>query len=162
MGTMPAATAAADPPEEPPALRAGFHGLRQTGPMAGSVDKFSPNSGTVVLPKGTNPPALKRAISVLSWVSTGACCAKWRQLARPLPPASAAPRSFTKKGTPASVARGGSASKQSKATGSNQWLIAPVRVCSARARCIAMSSKARGVTSPSRTHCAMVQASALR
>jgi hypothetical protein len=27
-GTMPAATAAADPPDEPPAMRAASHGLR--------------------------------------------------------------------------------------------------------------------------------------
>ena len=42
---MPAATAAAAPPEDPPGVFAGFHGLRVT-PVSGlSVTPFQPNSG---------------------------------------------------------------------------------------------------------------------
>src|SRR5919107_3264576 len=36
-GTRPAATAAAEPPDEPPVEWAGFHGLRAGGLQAGSV-----------------------------------------------------------------------------------------------------------------------------
>src|SRR2546423_14894220 len=35
-GTMPLATAAADPPEEPPAERSGFHGVRAARKLNGS------------------------------------------------------------------------------------------------------------------------------
>src|SRR4051794_28657980 len=42
-GTTPAATAAAAPPEDPPALRSRFHGLRATGPMAGSLTRLRPS-----------------------------------------------------------------------------------------------------------------------
>src|SRR5688500_12751986 len=48
-GTMPAATAAALPPEEPPGVRSGFHGLRVI-PQAPSVVAHSPISGNRVLP----------------------------------------------------------------------------------------------------------------
>src|SRR6266403_2555661 len=56
-GTMPAATAAAEPPLEPPVDRVGFHGLRQ-GPYAcGSVVTLRPSSGVLVLPTTMKPAA---------------------------------------------------------------------------------------------------------
>src|SRR5690349_8409921 len=54
-GTMPLATAAADPPEEPPVERPGFHGLRAAGKLIASVVTVVPNSGTLVRPTATNP-----------------------------------------------------------------------------------------------------------
>src|SRR5213596_2413222 len=55
MGTMPEATAAADPPLEPPAERDVSHGLR-VGPCAsGSVVGTMPSSGQFVFPTITNP-----------------------------------------------------------------------------------------------------------
>src|SRR5262245_40338030 len=57
-GTMPAATAAAAPPLEPPALRAKSQGLR-VGPLTtGSVVGARPNSGVFVRPRMTRPAAL--------------------------------------------------------------------------------------------------------
>src|SRR4029079_3030178 len=56
IGTTPAATAAADPDEEPPATWPGFHGLRverQYTP-ASPVGPI-PNSGLVVRPNVTSP-----------------------------------------------------------------------------------------------------------
>src|SRR5207247_6812312 len=54
-GTIPAATAAADPPLEPPGVRIGSHGLR-VGPYAsGSVVGTMPSSGAFVRPTHTNP-----------------------------------------------------------------------------------------------------------
>ena len=59
IGTMPAATAAAEPPLEPPAEWPGFHGLRVGRWAAGSVVMVVPNSGTLVRPRTTNPAARK-------------------------------------------------------------------------------------------------------
>ncbi len=54
---MPAATAAADPPEDPPVEWSRLHGLR-AGPQAtGSVVIVLPSSGTFVRPTITNPAA---------------------------------------------------------------------------------------------------------
>src|SRR5439155_17862097 len=54
-GSMPDATAAADPPDDPPAVRLKSQGLR-TGPnRTGSVVEWLPNSGVLVLPTITNP-----------------------------------------------------------------------------------------------------------
>src|SRR6516162_3290020 len=72
MGTMPPATAAAEPPLEPPGVTSGFHGLRVT-PHAGlAVKHTDPNSGTAVLPTGTAPAARRRATSTASATADGA------------------------------------------------------------------------------------------
>src|SRR3954449_4319011 len=60
IGTRPAATAAADPPEEPPVECPGFHGLRAGGLQAGSVVTVVPNSGTLVRPREMRPASRKR------------------------------------------------------------------------------------------------------
>src|SRR5262249_40046286 len=57
-GTMPAATAAAAPPLDPPALRPTSQGFR-VGPLAtGSVPGDSANSGELVRPMMTSPASL--------------------------------------------------------------------------------------------------------
>ena len=56
-GTMPAATAAAEPPLEPPGERVGSHGLCDGPYASGSVDGMVPSSGTLVLPITTRPAA---------------------------------------------------------------------------------------------------------
>jgi hypothetical protein len=54
-GTIPLATAAAEPPLEPPVVRVTSQGLR-VGPCAsGSVVGTRPNSGVFVRPRHTNP-----------------------------------------------------------------------------------------------------------
>ena len=59
-GTMPAATAAAEPPLDPPVERARSQGLR-VGPYAfGSVVGRIPSSGVFVLPIVTKPASRKR------------------------------------------------------------------------------------------------------
>ncbi len=60
IGTMPAATAAALPADDPPAVREGFHGLR-TMPYALSPNATSPSSGRLVTPITTAPAARSRA-----------------------------------------------------------------------------------------------------
>src|SRR5205807_5523063 len=58
-GTTPAATAAAEPPEEPPGVWPSLHGLRVT-PNEPSVIGHCPSSGVVVLPTITAPAAFSR------------------------------------------------------------------------------------------------------
>src|SRR5258705_9469675 len=56
-GTMPLATAAADPPDEPPVDRDGSHGLRAEGKLRDSVVTVVPNSGAFVRPSAMKPAA---------------------------------------------------------------------------------------------------------
>src|SRR5262245_42359584 len=65
-GAKPAATAAADPPEEPPGTRVGSQGLR-VGPKAEfSVEDPMANSSRLVLPSTIAPAARRRATAVAS------------------------------------------------------------------------------------------------
>src|SRR5262249_30106932 len=65
-GASPPATAAAEPPEEPPGTRVGSHGLCD-GPHAEfSVDEPIANSSMFVLPSTGSPAALQRAATVES------------------------------------------------------------------------------------------------
>ena len=63
------ATAAADPPEDPPGLRRVSHGLRAGPNSAGSVTAFAPNSGVLVLPKTTRPASSHLCTTVECWVA---------------------------------------------------------------------------------------------
>src|SRR5215467_4015358 len=58
-GTMPLATAAAEPPDEPPVDLDGSQGLRAGGKLIGSVVTVVPSSGAFVRPSTTNPAARK-------------------------------------------------------------------------------------------------------
>jgi hypothetical protein len=69
-GPRPLATAAAAPPEEPPGVRARFHGFRVTPNSGLSVNGLWPNSGVVVLPTST-APASRRRTGTASSVGTG-------------------------------------------------------------------------------------------
>ena len=55
IGTIPAATAAAAPPDEPPGEYFIFHGFFAGNSLGGSDVKASPNSGTAVNPKVISP-----------------------------------------------------------------------------------------------------------
>jgi hypothetical protein len=60
MGTMRAATAAAEPPEEPPGTLLVFQGLRVGPKWEFSLDEPMANSSMLVLPTITVPAALSR------------------------------------------------------------------------------------------------------
>ena len=60
MGAIPEATAAADPPDEPPGVCSGFQGLRVMPRRSDSVKEIEPNSGVVVLPMRTKPASRNR------------------------------------------------------------------------------------------------------
>src|SRR5580693_8865843 len=57
-GTMPAATAAAEPPDDPPTVRSRAHGLRVGPNRRGSVVEWLPNSGVLVRPTTMRPAFL--------------------------------------------------------------------------------------------------------
>ena len=57
-GTIRAATAAADPPLDPPAFRVRSQGLCVGPKSAGSATGIRPYSGVLVLPRMTTPAAL--------------------------------------------------------------------------------------------------------
>ena len=63
-GRQPAATAAAEPPDEPPGTRAGSQGLRVGLYALFSVDEPIANSSMFVLPTSTAPAASRRATAV--------------------------------------------------------------------------------------------------
>ena len=64
---IPAATAEAEPPLDPPAVRSRFQGLRHGPCASGSEVEWFPNSGELVLPANTTPAARYRAVISLSW-----------------------------------------------------------------------------------------------
>jgi len=65
--TIRDATAAAEPPLEPPVDRVGFHGLGDGPNASGSVVALRPNSGVLVFPRQRNPAGSEfcRQISVV-------------------------------------------------------------------------------------------------
>ena len=71
-GTMPAASAAAAPPEDPPGPCAGLNGLAVGPNRALVVLADQANSGRLVLPTTTQPAARRRATKGLSAVAGGA------------------------------------------------------------------------------------------
>ena len=64
-GSMPVATAAAAPPEEPPGVRSRSHGLRVGPKMRASLTGRMPYSGSVVVPTITKPASLQAARDVV-------------------------------------------------------------------------------------------------
>ncbi len=65
-GTRPPATAAAEPPDEPPGVRSSFQGLRVVPCSLVLVQLIPPNSDAVVWPASTAPAARSRS----TWVES--------------------------------------------------------------------------------------------
>ena len=66
IGTIPEATAAAEPPDEPPGVRPVSHGLRVAPKRRVSVTGRIPYSGRVVVPTTMKPAALSRRVTLWS------------------------------------------------------------------------------------------------
>ena len=66
IGRMPAATAAPEPPEEPPGVRPVSHGLRVGPWRVGSVTGRMPTSGRLVFPTITKPASRRRRTTLVS------------------------------------------------------------------------------------------------
>jgi len=62
-GPIPDATAAAAPPDDPPGVSLGSHGLRVMPVSVLSVVPLMPNSGVFVLPNSTAPASRSRAVA---------------------------------------------------------------------------------------------------
>src|ERR1700730_7697834 len=69
-GTMPVATATADPPEEPAGLNSGFQGLRETPNTSLKVLASVQIAGVWVAPSATAPAAFRRRTASPSSVGT--------------------------------------------------------------------------------------------
>jgi hypothetical protein len=87
-GTMPAATAVAEPPDEPPLVRCGSHGLRVGPKRFVLIHGRIAHSGVVVVPTTTKPASLIRRTTLESWsgAQSPASCAphvrRWPASAR--------------------------------------------------------------------------------
>ena len=99
MGTIPAATAAALPPEEPPLVLRRFQGFFVIPPTIDSVVGSKPSSGTRVEPIRIKPEFCKRSTIVLFTV--GRCLANKRDPYSAGCPLMSKLRSFVRNGTPA-------------------------------------------------------------
>ncbi len=98
IGTSPAATAAAAPPDEPPGVRSVRHGLRVIA-VASSVSAQMPSSGIRVMPTTIAPAPRSRRTTSWSCSATGVrAAAEPFQVGRP----ATAVFSLTATGTPAS------------------------------------------------------------
>lgn len=158
-GTIPAATAAADPPDEPPGVWSRFQGLRVGPNRCGSVTPLAPNSDVLVLPKITNPASSQRSTTMSLWAAGFRDQAREPQVIGH--PVSDWPRSLSRNGTPAkgpAVWPGswlGSGLGSRLAGGSTLATIALIRGLTWAARVLAASSTSAADTSP----CAMTAAS---
>ncbi len=114
-GANPAATAAADPPLEPPGTREGSHGLWVTPKAECSVDEPIANSSMLVLPIGTSPAAFARVTQPASY--SGRCPCRIRE-----PAVVSSPRvqrmSLSAIGTPCSPVRPSASSRSASASAS--------------------------------------------
>src|ERR1700748_253697 len=70
-GTRPAATAGADPPDDPPGVRVGSHGFRVMPLASVAVHGKIVSSGTFVIPIGIAPAARRRRTASESAVFDG-------------------------------------------------------------------------------------------
>ena len=152
-GTTPAATAAADPPLDPPGVTAADHGFTVGPNSNGSVVQWLPHSGVLVLPNTTRPASRYRSTVQADSVET------WSRNARdPIAsrvPASAAPRSLSRNGTPVrgparplrSTPDASSAAACARPL-SNSSVITALRLRVASTRVIAASSSSTALISP--------------
>ena len=155
-GTSPAASAAADPPDEPPAERSSDHGLWVAPNTSFTVSAFQPNSGVLVLPTTTQPAARSRSTSgeSLAAGSPSAYAAEPFVVTKP----AASSRSLTASGTPASAPTSSppamrasiasaSASADSPSTATKAPISASYRSIRSRAACtISRADMARAAT----------------
>ncbi|MEF9604122.1 hypothetical protein O4J55_17910 [Paracoccus sp. PXZ] len=111
-GTIPEATAAAAPPDEPPVERVRSQGLRVAPVASGSVVPRSPNSEVVVLPSTTSPAASSASV----WAEPcGAICPAISRDPNPMGRPGSASKSFNRVGTPWQAPSGASPSMRCRA-----------------------------------------------
>src|SRR5262245_9749977 len=112
IGTIRLATAAADPPLDPPLMRSVFHGFRVGPNSSGSVYGVSPSSGVPVFPSATSPVLRNRVNSSLSW--PGPQPSRKRDPQRIGSPATSSDKSLIRNGTPRNGPSGSPAATSSR------------------------------------------------
>jgi len=154
---MRAATAAPDPPLDPPGVCAVFHGFF-VGPCSdGSVTPTSPYSGVFVLPTITSPAFRQRCTISASTFGTQRSRRRDPELVGT--PAMSASRSFTSIGTPKSGPSGSPRDTSAWAASKSGRITALSGGLRASMRSMAASRRSIGATSPARTSPAMAVAS---
>jgi hypothetical protein len=153
IGTSPAATAAAAPPDEPAAERDRSHGLCVTPSASVSVEPSRPISDVALLPITANPAASTRDTNGVSI----ACVLSRRSR---VPMAQRRPgyavTSFTRNGTPRNGPGGGGARRaRRRSSVTMAWMIGSSRAM----RASAASSRSSHVSSPFATSSAWAVAS---
>ncbi|MCZ7525697.1 MAG: hypothetical protein M5U14_04485 [Acidimicrobiia bacterium] len=155
-GTMAAATAAAEPPLEPPQERAGAHGLPVAPNSRFSVSARKPYAGVLVFPITTAPAARSRATCTESREAGGSAARAGSPWVVTNPAASS--RSFTPTGTPASgpgsspaAMRSASAWAWRRAPSTSRATNARTTTSTASMRARAASTISTGDRSPERT-----------
>ena len=149
IGTIPAATAAAAPPEDPPGVRPVSQGLRVGPCRRGSVTGRIPNSGRFVLPTTTKPASRMRRTTKAS------CCGtKSPNSSEPAvmgSPLTGAP-SLIAIGTPANgrSSPGPIASAAARALSASTWTKALISPSSAPMASSDVRTSSRELTSPER------------
>ena len=164
-GTTPAATAAAEPLDDPPGVRSRCHGLRLTPHALVRAKLRMPNSGAAVLPTGTQPAARSRATSTSSAAAGSPPLNQSEPCEVGMPAQSW--RSFTPSGTPAS-GPGSSPRATAASTASAERRANPSSTCTkalssslvASMRTNASSSSSTAVRSPLRTEAARLASGA--
>ena len=148
IGTMPDATAAAEPPLEPPADRVRSCGLR-VGPWnSGSVEPFLPSSGVLVMPSTITPASRARATARLSALATSSDHSRDpRDVGSPV---TCAPSAFTRYGTPANGPSPGGPAASLRAASKRSATSAFTSGSTASMRAMAASTASTAVTSPAR------------
>ncbi len=117
--TSPPATAAALPPDEPPAVCDGRHGFPVTPLSFETLTLSPPNSLAVVCPTGLTPPAMERSMANEVWSPTWSFSATDASVyGQPANGSS----SFTPKGTPPSGSRTSASAATARARFSSTWL----------------------------------------
>jgi hypothetical protein len=156
--SIPAATAAALPPDEPPGVRAVSHGLRVAPNRCGSVTGRMPSSGTLVLPTTIAPASRRRRTTALSIDGTQSPVARMPKVVRM--PSVRARMSLMATGTPArgrespALMASASASARSGTSVTNAFSSASRRSIALRQ----VSTSSRALTSPARTAAAWSRA----
>src|ERR1700690_2504304 len=100
---MPEATAAAEPPLEPPGLRDKSQGFRVGPRHVGSVTNSPANSGVLVRPRIERPAARQRAANGASVLAGGRSLSQRHEAVR-CRPATSMFMSLARNGTPPSAA----------------------------------------------------------
>ncbi len=159
--TMPLATAAAEPPLEPPVVRVVSHGLR-VGPYAsGSVVGTRPSSGVFVRPTHTKPASRYRRASTSVWSARQPASFRNRMPSWRGSPSTPQKRSLNRIGTPRNGPAGSGPRAASRAESNSGWMTAFSCGSSFSIAVMAASTSSEGVASPRRTSSACAVASSV-